>query len=180
MKKTVFAVLLCLAFACVIFAQGQKKKSTAGKAAPSVSADIRAAAAAAKTNDCDDELWNHVYHKARLHIVEKCIEVTGTIRHIKHEKDGDDHIQLTLDEPFRKLLNQRNVSAQANSLVVEPVCQGPDTQADAEAACKDFHSPVDVPTPTNAKVRVKGSFVFDGEANHGWMEIHPVTEIKAE
>jgi hypothetical protein len=142
----------------------------------SIPAEITSAAHSAVTTGCDPELWNHVYHPTRLQVVEKCIEVTGTIHHTKSEKDGDDHIQLTLDPEFDKLLNDRNKTAQADSLVIEPVCQVPDTQPDAEAACRDFHSPVDVPAK-GAKVKVMGSFVFDGEPNHGWMEIHPVTKI---
>jgi len=142
-----------------------------------IPAEITSAAHSAVTTGCDAELWQHVYHPARLQVVEKSIEVTGTIHHIKRETDGDDHIQLKLDPEFQKLLNDRNKTAQAGSLVIEPVCQGPDTQPDAEAACRDFHSPVDVPTAKGAKVKVMGSFVFDGEPDHGWMEIHPVTQI---
>jgi hypothetical protein len=140
-----------------------------------------ALAAAAKplvATGCDPLSWEHVYHLQRLQVVEKCISVTGTIHHVKKEADGDDHIQLTLDSEFAGLLNDRNKTAQANSLVVEPVCQGTVTQADAQAACRDFHSTVQVPTQ-GTHVRVLGSYVFDSEANHGWMEIHPVTTIEA-
>ena len=177
MKKVFVTTLLCLALASVILAQGPKKKSTASKAKATVSAEIKAAAHSAVTTGCDAELWNHVYHKPRLVVVEKCIAVTGTIHHVKPEKDGDDHIQLTVDPEFEKLLNDRNRTAQAASLVVEPVCQGRDTQLDAEAACRDFHSPVDVPAK-GTRVKIVGSFVLDTEPNHGWTEIHPVSSIE--
>jgi hypothetical protein len=118
-----------------------------------------------------------VYFKARLHIVEGCIAVTGTIRHIKREADGDDHIQLAVDPEFSKLLNERNKTAQADSLILEPICQGSVTQEDAEAACRDFHSPVEVPK-AGSKVRVVGSYVFDSQ--QGWMEIHPVSSIEVQ
>jgi len=49
------------------------------------------------------------------------------------------------------------------------------TQADAEAACHDFHSPVDAPN-AGAKVRVVGGCVLDSA--QGWMEIHPVSIIE--
>jgi hypothetical protein len=103
-------------------------------------------------------------------------QVTGTIHHTKPEADGDDHIQLRVDSQFADLLNDKNKTVQANSLIIEPVCQGPVTQADALAACRDFHSPVEVPAK-GTKVRVLGRFVLDTEAGHGWTEIHPVTSI---
>src|SRR5260370_29940116 len=56
-----------------------------------------ALAAAAKpfvATGCDPLLWKHVYNLQRLHMVENCISVTGTIHHVKKEADGDDHIQL--------------------------------------------------------------------------------------
>lgn len=176
-KIALAAVLVCSVGAAL--AQPQKKKSSAGHAAPSVSKEVSAAAKGAVTTGCDAALWAHVYHKARLRVVAQCIAVTGVIRHIKSEADGDDHIQLTLDPQFSRLLNARNKSAQSNSLVVEPVCQGLCTQPDALASCRDFHSPVTVPAD-GTKVRIVGSFVLDGEANHGWMEIHPVSSIEAQ
>ena len=173
-------LLFCGLFCCLVVmpADSQSAQAKAGKSAPSVSAEIKAAAHAAVATGCDDSLWKHVYHPARLGVVEKCIAVTGTIHHVKREADGDDHIQVKVDSPFDKLLNDRNKQIQAASLVVEPVCEGPVTQTDAIAACKDFHSPVRLPTPAvGTKVRILGPFVLDTEADHGWTEIHPVTSI---
>ena len=73
------------------------KKTKTSKAAPTISAEIKAAAHAAATSGCDTSLWKHVYRPARLVVVEKCITVTGTIDHIKREADGDDHIQVKVD-----------------------------------------------------------------------------------
>lgn len=177
MRKLSLLVVTVTILAGNVVAQGHKKKSSAGHVTASISPEIAAAAKAAAATGCDASLWQHVYHWARLHVVEKCIVVTGTIRHTKKENDGDDHIQLALDPEFSALLNARNKSAQHESLVIEPVCQGPVSQPDAVAACRDFHSPVTIPTHGD-KVRVVGSFVFDAEANHGWMEIHPVSRIE--
>ena len=47
---------------------------------------------------CDDKLWDHVYHKERLKVLNKCMEVTGTVFEIRKEKDGDAHILLYLDK----------------------------------------------------------------------------------
>jgi len=168
-----FLLTFCLS---IVLANSQSPKSKTRKPTAAVSAEIKSAAHAAATTGCDDSLWQHVYHPARLVVVEKCIAVTGTIEHIKHEADGDEHIQVKVDPPFDKLLNDRNKQVQAGSLVVEPICEDRVTQLDAMAACKDFHSPVRRPAD-NQHVKIVGSFVLDTEANHGWTEIHPVTSI---
>jgi hypothetical protein len=172
---------ICLLFLVVCcfslqFAGTPTAKPKSKRAAKTVSPEIKAAAHAAAATGCDNSLWQHVYHPARLQVVEKCIEVTGTIHHLKKEADGDDHIQVKVDPPFDKLLNARNISIQASCLVVEPVCEGLVTQADAVAACRDFHSPVRLPGP-NEHVKILGAFILDTEGNHGWTEIHPVTSI---
>jgi hypothetical protein len=179
MKSGVWTSILVVCCVLSIGSQTTHKKAGTTKTGAStgtVSAEIKAAAHDAAATGCDDTLWKHVYHPARLKVVEKCIEVTGTIFHIKKEADGDDHIQVKVDPPFDKLLNDRNKTAQAGSLVVEPVCEGPVTQADAMAACRDFHSPVRLPKD-GMQVKILGAFVLDTEADHGWTEIHPVTSI---
>ena len=103
----------------------------------------------------------------------------GFLRRIPHDyiPRGDDHIQLELDSQYANLLNDRNKKAQAGSLVIEPICQNAVTQTDAQEACRDFHSAVDVPAK-GSHVWVLGSYVWDSEAGHGWMEIHPLTKIE--
>lgn len=143
-----------------------------------VTASMKAAAQSAAAQGCDPSLLKHVYHPTRLQMIAPCIEVTGTILHIKAETDGDDHIQLRVDPQFDNLLDNYNQGEQNNALVLEPICQGLVTQTDAISACRDFHSPVTVPAE-GTKVRVLGRFVLDQEADHGWTEIHPVTRITA-
>jgi hypothetical protein len=46
-----------------------------------------------RAQQCDQSLWNHVYHPARLQVVNQCMEVKGTIRDMRGERDGDYHIQ---------------------------------------------------------------------------------------
>jgi hypothetical protein len=175
-RKKIFLLFLVVCCFSLQFATVQTAKSKTTRAAVTVAPEIKAAAHAAAATGCDNSLWQHVYHPARLQVVENCIEVTGTIHHLKREADGDDHIQVKLDPPFDKLLNARNINIQAACLVVEPVCESPVTQTDAMAACKDFHSPVRMPG-ANEHVKILGSFVLDTEGNHGWTEIHPVTSI---
>ena len=129
--------------------------------------------------NCDQSLWDHIYHPSRLQVNDPCITVTGTIQSIRTERDGDLHIRLKLDPEFTNLLNDGNLAplpaGQSGNLVVEPVCQGTVTQADAMAACQDFHQDISVPT-VGTHVTVTGTYVLDSQ--HGWMEIHPVTSIE--
>jgi hypothetical protein len=164
-------LVLCLGTSLV----RSDNKPTGNQEAAGVSEEVSAAAKVAAATGCDGELWSHVYRKSRLHVVESCIAVTGTVRHIKRESDGDDHIQLAVDPEFAKLLNQKNKTAQGNTLVLEPICQGPPMQPDAQAACADFHSVVTIPR-AGEKIRVLGSYVQDAGGG-GWMEIHPVSTI---
>src|SRR5215467_5877455 len=164
---TALCVALCLGAG---LATPQAGKFTSGQEQSPVTEEINTAAQAVATSGCNGELWNHVYRRGRLHIVHACIAVTGTIKHVKREADGDDHIQLAVDPEFSKLLNAKNRSAQGDTLIIETICQGPAFQADAHAACHGFHSSVDI-FPAGTKVRVVGSYVLD--MAQGWMEIHP-------
>jgi hypothetical protein len=158
----------------------RSKRAASSKAGHQVIVDPAVAAAAKKfvATGCEASLWDHVYHPQRLQVVEACISVSGTIHHIKQEADGDDHIQLKLDSDYASLINDRNMAAQAGCLVLEPICQNAVIQRDAQAACRDFHSAVDLPAK-GTHVRVFGSYVLDAEnPEHGWMEIHPVTSIE--
>ena len=105
--------------------------------------------------------------------------MTGIIHHVEKEPDDDEHIQLQLDSQFEGLLNDRNKTAQAGCLILEPICQNPVSQADAVDTCRDLHSAVELLTEKHAHVKVLGSYVLDTEKpGHGWMEIHPVTTIE--
>jgi hypothetical protein len=126
------------------------------------------------SNTCDQSIWDHIYHPSRLQVNDPCITVTGVIKSIKQEPDGDLHVRVQLDPEFTNLLNDRNVAGQFGNLVVEPVCQGPVTQPDAVAACENFHQDINVP-PVGTHVTLTGAYVLD--LQHGWMEIHPVTSI---
>ena len=180
LKLKLFALVFALlTFALVGAGQGPSNAKHGTSARPKVDPALAAAAKPLATTGCDDSLWQHVYHPQRLVVVEKCISVTGTVHHGKKEPDGDEHIQVLVDSSFSGLLNDKNNSAQQGSLVIEPICQNAVTQTDAMAACRDFHSDVDIPKK-GARVRVLGSYVWDTESGHGWMEIHPVTKIDVE
>lgn len=124
---------------------------------------------------CDVKLWKHVYHRSRLKVVKPCQTVTGTVVSIRPEKDGDLHVQLRLDSQFAGLLNAINKSKQGGNLVIEPVCSGVVTQADAVQVCHGFRQSFPA-LKVGAHVKVTGTYVVDSE--HGWREIHPVSSVE--
>lgn len=136
---------------------------------------------------CDPTLWSHVYAgdsrkfaspRDRLQVIEECVTVNGTIEFARPEPDGDYHIGLRLDPEFSSMTNDRNTAEQHGDLVLEPVCENPVTQPDTieEGACTDFHQDIFSPDMVGEHVAVTGAYVTDME--HGWREIHPVTDIQ--
>jgi hypothetical protein len=97
-----------------------------------------------------------VYHPSRLHVRSRCAVASGTVEKVKFEEfDGDVHVDLRLDDPYRKLLSSGNEQVRGD-LVVEVIPRDRST----------------VPIPeVGARVTVVGPWV-DDEA-HGWREIHP-------
>jgi hypothetical protein len=132
--------------------------------------------ATTSSNQCDQSLWDHVYHPSRLQVIASCKSVLGIIESKRVEKDGDYHIRVKLDSPFSNLINSANIKNQFGDLVVELICVNRVTQADAISACQNFHQNISIP-PIGSHVNIMGSYVLDKE--HGnWAEIHPVTSIK--
>ncbi len=131
-------------------------------------------AAARKPGVCDPSLWRAIYHPYRLHVVAACKTVTGTVESVRSEPDGDVHLLLKLPLSRSGLLNAGNVSDTHDDLVAEIICVGTVTQADAESACAGHVNQVAVPS-AGERVRISGTYVLD--ADHGWMEIHPVSRL---
>jgi hypothetical protein len=123
---------------------------------------------------CDPSLWRAIYHPGRLHVVDSCKTVTGTVESVRYEPDGDVHLGVKLPARLSSLLNSGNYADQHGDLVVEIICVGTVSQADAESACSGHTNQVTVPSD-GERVRITGTYVLD--ADHGWMEIHPVTRL---
>lgn len=123
---------------------------------------------------CGADVFAHVYHPQRLKVLDACRTITGTVDFVRHERDGDDHVRLRVDDA--SLLNDGNIENQHGDLVLEPVCISTVTQEDAKDACAGYRSDVAVP-PVGTRVSVTGPWVLDTE--HGWNEIHPVVKIEA-
>jgi hypothetical protein len=125
---------------------------------------------------CDPSLWEYVYNPARLQVLNPCISVTGTVDEVRNEADGDFHIRFRLDQEFESLLNAKNISSQFGDLVLEPICQGRVTQADAVEPCKPYGGPYFQPQ-IGQRYLVWGAYVYD--AHHGWNELHHVTSMQS-
>lgn len=135
------------------------------------------------SSKCDNSLWSHVYDPERLQIIEDCITVSGIIKKIEKEKDGDEHVLVKPDPAFFQIRFdprfQGNIDFQDGNLVTEPVCAVPieDENVRKQGVCDNFSQHFDL--EVGEHVEMTGSFVFDKnpEENHEWLEIHPITSI---
>jgi hypothetical protein len=101
-----------------------------------------------------------VYHPDRLIVLNPCQRASGLIQDVRDEEDGDLHVLVRLDHPYRRLLNSGNYSQQHGWLVVEFMAR------DAGH----------LPEPsTGARITIWGAWVLD--TDHGWREIHPVFKL---
>jgi hypothetical protein len=103
---------------------------------------------------------NGVYHPSRLRVLDPCRRVVGTVALVRHEPDGDLHIDVALDSRYRGLLNATNISRQHGDLVVEFMAR--DGGHLPEPRVRD-------------RVALVGAWVDD--AQHGWNELHPVWSV---
>jgi hypothetical protein len=95
-----------------------------------------------------------VYHPYRLQVLSSCRSVSGTVVGIRHEQDGDLHIDLDTNGA---LTNAVNGAAQGGALVVEFMARD------------GGH----LPAPgLGARIALTGAWVLDRD--HGWNELHPV------
>ena len=122
---------------------------------------------------CDAGLWNHVYEKDRLLMIEPCTAVEGRVASIHNNKDGDLHIELDVQD--KSVLNVFNIVPGRGRLVTEVICEHTPATAVEKTACGEYRSQVAIPHQGD-RVRVTGSYVTDGALR--WNEIHPVTRIE--
>lgn len=103
------------------------------------------------------DLLAGVYHPYRLRVLAACRRASGIVMTVRHEQDGDLHIDLALDPGSRGLTNDVNRSAQRGALVVEFMARD------------GGH----LPAPrVGDHVTLTGAWVND--TDHGWNELHPV------
>ena len=128
-----------------------------------------------ESSQCDASLWDHVYNRSRLEIIEPCKVVTGTVEELDQNEDGDTHMLLKLDAGFDDLLLKKNKKKKDGDLVVEIVCANAVTDKKVGAACSGYSNKVSIPS-VGDHIRVTGSYVDD--THNGWAEIHPVSRIE--
>jgi hypothetical protein len=101
-----------------------------------------------------------VYHPDRLMVLSPCRRETGLVATIRHEQDGDLHIDVQLDGRYRRLLRPANFSEQHGDLVVEFMARD------------GGH----LPAPSiGERIALLGAWVADTQ-HQGWAEIHPAFE----
>jgi hypothetical protein len=142
--------------------------------------------------ECRSDPLAGVYFPSRLHVVNPCITVSGTVDCLKQEPDGDVHIRLRLDPQFAYLLTSANsvqvcTDQTGPHLVVEIIPNKPEGLLfrDNAASKGGF---VDPPTPrAGDHIKVTGPYVLDdnqlhnilyfGKSAANWGEIHPAWAI---
>lgn len=100
------------------------------------------------------DLLAGVYHPYRLRVLAPCRSVVGTVEAVRHEQDGDVHIDL---DTGGALTNVVNGSEQGGSLLVEFMPRD------------GGHLPV---PSVGDHISLTGAWVLD--TDHGWNELHPV------
>jgi hypothetical protein len=100
-----------------------------------------------------------VYHPSRLRVLDPCRHASGRVAEVRHEPDGDLHINVALDRQYRRLLAPGN-SAQHGNLVVEFMARD------------GGH----LPAPhVRDRIALTGAWVDD--TLHSWNEFHPVWAV---
>lgn len=122
---------------------------------------------------CDASLWDHVYEKERLRILEACTSVEGRVLSLHRSFDGDLHIGIRPEH--KSVLNLINLVHAHGELVVEIICEHTPTDANDQIACEGFRPQIPIPS-VGDRVRVTGAYVTDRD--NGWNEIHPVTQVE--
>ena len=152
--------------------------STPAAAGPSATPPPKTAAAitapASASSAClPTDQDRYVYHPSRLAVKAACRRVSGVIEAIRTEADGDLHILLRLDGPYRSLLRPANAGKELGDLVVEPICVQAVSQADAIGPCAADPDPLQNLPQAGMRVWMEGRYVLDLD-HGGWAELHPL------
>jgi hypothetical protein len=110
----------------------------------------------------------NIHHPNRLKILESEKEVSGVVRGVKSELDGDIHIRLYIED--KSLLTINNQKDEDGCLVLEIVC----AKESIFSTCKNYKSKIPIPKVGDS-IQVSGPYVYD--KIHGINEIHPVCSL---
>ena len=109
-----------------------------------------------------------VYNPSRLKTLQKEKTVTGIVRKVNGEFDGDIHIRLYIKD--KTLLTKNNLKNEDSCLVLEIVC----AKESIFSICNGYKNKIPIPRVGNV-IQVTGPYVYD--KIHGINEIHPIKEL---
>ncbi len=118
---------------------------------------------------------DHIYIPRRLDF-RGCKTVTGTARKVKIEPDGDSHVLLELDSPYKGLLTKQNYDKQQGYLVIEDTCHHAPKDILVVLVCRGFRSSLPDPV-VGQRYEITGNYVID-DWHGSWAEIHGLSELK--
>ncbi len=113
------------------------------------------------------DLWKYVYAPDRLKIIKDRMDITGIVKSVHGELDGDYHIQVELDSCYKSMLNDINYKNQGGFLVIEIIR----AKSSLMFPMSDYINEIPIPA-VGDYIKVNGSYVLD--KIHGHMELHPV------
>ncbi len=117
----------------------------------------------------------HIYIPRRLDYF-GCKTVTGTVRFVKIEPDGDSHVLLDLDKQYKVLLTEQNYNKKQGYMVIEDTCHNQPKELLAKLVCYHYRS--SLPNPVVGKrYEITGNYVVD-DWHGSWAEIHGLSELK--
>ncbi len=129
------------------------------QAGPGPSGNPPSGGGAPKEPICPSDPLRGVYHSYRLDVIRPCTWFRGTVTDVRHEEDGDYHVNVAPDAGYSPFLNRGNLDDQGGALVAEIM---PGQR---------------LPIPDIGEhVAVLGTWVLD--TSHGWREIHPIWAIR--
>jgi hypothetical protein len=143
-------------------ALGVQALDAAGNASPIASLTVSTAACPPPPPVCPANPLQGVQRPGQLTVLDRttpCRTVTGRVTSDTPQHDGDCHVNVMLDPPYRSLLNSVNQSAAGGNLITEVI---------------PSHR---LPIPkVGSRVSIFGTWVNDKAT--GWNELHPVWSIQ--
>jgi len=109
-----------------------------------------------------------VHYPYRLKTIEKEKTISGVVKKVKGELDGDIHIRLVIID--KTLLTNNNLKHEDSCLVLEIVC----AKESIFSICKGYQNNIPIPKVGDS-IQVTGPYVYD--KIHGINEIHPIENL---
>ncbi len=118
---------------------------------------------------------DHIYIPRRLDFL-GCKTIAGTVKWAKIEPDGDSHLLLDVDPPYKSLLTEQNYRKQQGYMVIEDTCHHSPRDILIVLICRGYRSSLPEPT-VGQRYEITGNYVID-DWHGSWAEIHGLAELK--